>query len=136
MKKAFSLFIVVITLSCVIIRCASVGKIDKDGNLVINDGVTSIGKEAFMNNQLTSLTIPDSVAAFNSNVFSGARNLTRISIGANVSFIGTERLTPNIDVTVAGAERLAFNFESYYKSNNLQAGIYTFSNGRWNFQPR
>jgi len=62
------------------------------------------------------------VTDFNNNVFSGVKNLTRISIGA--------------DVAIAGTKQLAFNFEAYYKTNSLKAGTYTYSNGRWNFQAR
>ena len=91
-------------------------------NLIIGNGVTRIGEKAFANNPLISVTIPDSVASFDKNIFAGARNLTQISIGANVNFTGTERLP--------------FNFEIYYVGNNRQAGIYSFSNNNWNFRSR
>jgi hypothetical protein len=91
-------------------------------SVTIPNSVKTIGGRAFANNPLTSIIIPDSVATFNNNVFSGVRNLTRISIGANVNITGTERI--------------GFNFETYYIGNNRQGGIYTFTNGSWNFQTR
>jgi integral membrane sensor domain MASE1 len=66
-----------------------------------------------------------------------------VSIGANVIITEFEHVTSNVTITgtdtgvpVTGAARLPFNFESYYKSNNLKAGIYIYSNGSWHFQPR
>lgn len=91
-------------------------------NVIISNSVKTIGEKAFADNQLASVTIGNNVATFNNNVFSGARNLTRISIGNNV--------------TITGTEPLAFNFEGFYLINNRQAGTYTFNNGRWNFQSR
>jgi len=91
-------------------------------SVTIPNSIKTIGQKAFADNPLTSVTIPDSIGTFNNNVFSGARNLTRISIGANVK--------------ITGNEEIAYNFESYYLVNKRQAGIYTFSNGKWNFKPR
>lgn len=79
--------------------------------IVIEDGITSIGKEAFEDFQsltsiiiansvisieeyafedcesLTSIVIPDGVKSFNGNVFSGCTNLTDISISSEHPYL-------------------------------------------------
>ena len=107
---------------------AFAGNWDGSGNqltsVTIPEGVRTIDERAFADNPLASVTIPDSVASFNMNVFAGARNLTRVSIGANVNITGTEAM--------------AFNFRGAYLVNQSRAGVYTFNNntGMWNLSPR
>jgi hypothetical protein len=151
MRTKTGLLVVVIALIWVIMGCAS-SKVTQneppknydlvDGNLVIRDGVTSISDGAFVDNQLTSVTIPDSVTSIgfeafannpsltsitigngvgslNENVFTGSlRNVTRISIGTNVNLRGSS------DVVWSG-------FRGFYELNGNRAGTYTLSNGRW-----
>ena len=72
----------------------------------------------------TSITIPDSLGSFNENVFTGSlRNVTRISIGANVNLDGYN------DVVWRG-------FSTFYRVNGNRAGTYTLSNGKWSAQYR
>lgn len=57
-------------------------------DLVIPDGVTSIGSFAFFNcESLTSVTIPDSVTNIGISTFLGCTNLTSLKIGDNVTSI-------------------------------------------------
>ena len=59
------------------------------GELVIQEGVTSIGNSAFNGcSGLTSVTIPDSVISIGGSAFSGCIGLTSISIPASVTSIG------------------------------------------------
>jgi hypothetical protein len=58
--------------------------------LIIEDGVTSIGKEAFYYFiGLTSLTLPNSVISIGSSAFGECRNLTSITLSKNLTNIGT-----------------------------------------------
>ena len=57
--------------------------------LVIPDGVTSIGEDAFCNcSNLTSVTIPDGVTSIGDNTFFGCSNLTSVTIPNSVTSIG------------------------------------------------
>ena len=58
--------------------------------LVIPDGVTSIGSEAFGGcSGLTSVTIPNSVTSIGSEAFGGCSGLTSVTIGNSVTSIGS-----------------------------------------------
>jgi hypothetical protein len=73
---------------------------------------------AFMSNQLTSVTIPNSVTSIGEYAF-GANQLTSVTIGANV--------------TVAG-DAFDNGFAAFYNAQSKRAGTYTYSNGAWKRQ--
>ena len=67
--------------------------------VVIGNGVTSIGSNAFYNcDSLTSVTIPNSVTSIGSRAFSGCRSLTSVTIPNSVTSIGSSAFynVPNI----------------------------------------
>ena len=79
--------------------------------------VTSIGESAFLDNQLASVTIPNSVTYISNWAFSG-NQLTSITIGANV-----EMSDNSFD----------FNFKQAYDRNSKKAGIYRRSGNTWTY---
>jgi len=91
------------------------------GDLVIPDGVTSIGSYAFSNcTDFTSVTIPDSVTSIGKFAFSGCSGLTSATIGNGVTsiesyvFSGCSGLTsitiPFIGATKDGTEDTHFGY--------------------------
>ena len=71
-------------------RMLYIGGEEVEGDLVIPDGVTSIGSYAFYNcSGLTSITIPDSVTSIGSSAFSDCSGLTSITIPDSVTSIGS-----------------------------------------------
>ena len=63
----------------------------KDGNLVIEDGITEIGAYALSGIQeLESVTIPNSVTTIGSSAFEGCENLISVTIPDSVTTIGAD----------------------------------------------
>ena len=95
------------------------------GDVVIPQGVTSIGEEAFVDCKgITSITIPNSVASIKSSAFEGCTSLTSVTIPNSVTSIGslafyncTNLLSITIPNSVTSIGRDAFN--NYYRSRKL-----------------
>ena len=63
---------------------------DSIEKIIINDGVTSIGSEAFYYcTSLTQITIPESVTSIGSFAFYGCKSLTQITIPEGVTYINS-----------------------------------------------
>ena len=86
-------------------------------NIVISDGVTSIGDYAFFNiYSLNSVKIPETVTSIGSYAFNACQNLTSISISQNVVSIGSRafsRCSHLINITVDA------NNENYKSIDNV-----------------
>jgi hypothetical protein len=95
-------------------------------SVVIPGSVTSIGEEAFRNNELTNVTIGANVTSIGEGAFA-QNQLTSVVIGADVLF-GNR---------FGG---LASGFEGYYNDNGRKAGTYTYTpdlwrGGYWKYSP-
>jgi hypothetical protein len=66
------------------------GELISGGDIVIPEGVTSIGSNAFSNfDDITSITLPESLTSIEWNAFYGCSDLTTINIPQNVTRIGS-----------------------------------------------
>ncbi len=72
------------------IESATAYNIDCTGEVVLPEGLTSVGDNAFANAQMTSIIIPSSVTSIGEAAFSGASSLTSITIPEGVTRIGDQ----------------------------------------------
>jgi hypothetical protein len=105
--------------------------------------ITGIGKEAFCERGLTSVTIPEGVTSIGYGAFAGNR-LTSVTIPQGVTSIGAVAFTGNqlTSITIGGNVKLGSiladcfdnDFDSYYRAQGRRAGTYIYRNGRWSRQ--
>ena len=88
---------------------------DNIQSVVINQGITSIGKSAFYEcANLNSVIIPDGVTTISGYAFRSCSNLTTVTIPASITsmgflaFAGCKRLVLTIPDGVTGIDKLAF----------------------------
>jgi len=89
----------------------------------IPSSVRTLEPAAFANNPLTSIVIGEGIGSIHESVFSGAlRDVTQISIGANVNLQGNNEIVWRM-------------FRAAYEENGARAGVYTFRDGQWDWHP-
>ena len=88
-------------------------------DLVIPDGVTSIGDSAFCScSGLTSVTIPDSVTSIGANAFSGCSGLTSVTFPVGVTSIGDRAFEG-----CSGVEKIVFDGDAPEIGDSCFSGV-------------
>ncbi|GHV80749.1 hypothetical protein AGMMS49944_25400 [Spirochaetia bacterium] len=95
---------------------------------------------AFSGNHLTSITIPNSVAVIGRIAFVSGPQLTRVSLGNNVTSIGEYAFSGNQLTSISIAKDLSDistkagfeeSFINYYESQNRTPGTYLKNGPIW-----
>ena len=102
-------------------------------NVVIEDGVTTIGDYAFQYcKSLTSVTIPDSVTSIGAHAFENCTSLTSVTIGDSVTSIGNYAFWECESLTAVHISDIAawcnIDFDGYY-ANPLYYAHNLYING-------
>ncbi len=106
----------------------------KIGKIIINEGVTTIGKNAFAtHSKLTSVELPQSLIAINGIAFQGCVSLTEITIPdgvtkiGNAVFMGCEKLRT---ITI-GAGLKSYDNQAFDDLENLSRFIVSPANNKF-----
>ncbi len=88
-------------------------------NVIIPNGVTTIGKSAFNNLELKSVTIPDSVTKIGENAFIFCSRLTSVTLPDSVTEIGKDAFAGCMaEITYKGKTYSPDNYDELYKAIN------------------
>ena len=91
-------------------------------NIVIGDGVTSIGEHAFIEcDNLTTINIPNSVTSIGKNAFLGCYSLKTVTIGSGVTSIGKsafESCNSLTEITVSGENQYYMSVDNVLFNND------------------
>jgi hypothetical protein len=100
---------------------------------------STIGKFAFANKRLSTVTIPEGTTCISEGAFF-SNNLSEVIVPASVMFIekqafagnNLERITIGSNVSVQD-DSFRYHFDDYYRRNGYKAGTYILKAGHWNF---
>ena len=88
-------------------------------NVIIPNGVTTIGKFAFNNLELKSVTIPDSVTKIGENAFIFCSRLTSVALPDSVTEIGKDAFSGCMaEITYKGKTYTPDNYGALYEAIN------------------
>ena len=105
----------------------------------IPNSVTTIGDWTFDHNQLTSVTIPNNVTSIGAHAFA-SNQLTSVIIGSSVTTIGFYAFASNLLTSVTIGSGVVINDDLYTMGTNTGfktvydvegAGIYNYTVGIW-----
>lgn len=99
-------------------------------NVVIEEGVTSIGNCAFYDcNDLTSITIPNSVTSIGDNAFSNCDNLSSITIPNSVTSIGENAFSwcSGLSTVTIGSSVTSIDIDAFTACDNV-TDVYCYAN--------
>lgn len=94
-------------------------------SIILEEGITSIGREAFQGTQITSIVIPNTVVRIGGYAFIACENLKMITIGKNVKVIEQAAFAPSADGYSLFTPITVFNYAT--TPQVINAGVFTNS---------
>lgn len=115
----------------------NVGHMRRIQNVIIQDGVTSIGSHAFHDCEMTSITIPNSVVSIGEWAFASSNNLTELKLPNSITNIGNHAFYSmrslnkiNIPTSMTSLDGFSlFQFCSKLTSIEIPSNISKIDNG-------
>ena len=116
--------------------CTITGYMGSGGDVVIPNGVTTIGNGIFQfNNSITSVVIPDSVTTIGDNAFDQCESLKTVTFGTNsqLTTIGGSAFSfcPNIESISISDSVTSIGKNAFYYCNSLSTVYYGGTAEEW-----
>ena len=116
--------------------CTITGYMGSGGDVVIPNGVTTIGNGIFQfNNSITSVVIPDSVTTIGDNAFDQCESLKTVTFGTNsqLTTIGGSAFSfcPNIESISISDSVTSIGKNAFYYCNSLSTVYYGGTAAEW-----
>ena len=116
--------------------CTITGYLGSGGDVVIPNGVTTIGKGIFQfNNSITSVVIPDSVTTIGDNAFDQCESLKTVTFGTNsqLTTIGVSAFSfcPMIESISISDSVTSIGKNAFYYCNSLSTVYYGGTAEEW-----
>ena len=116
--------------------CTITGYTGSGGDVVIPNGVTTIGNGIFQfNNSITSVVIPDSVTTIGDNAFDQCESLKTVTFGTNsqLTTIGGSAFSfcPNIESISISDSVTSIGKNAFYYCNSLSTVYYGGTAAEW-----